>query len=99
MVERLAAEGRRLGRRGPFGLEPALLSLAACSPETLAMMLATLGFRPIEASQNNRLSFLPPARDRPKGRRARAGKRAPPDPDSPFAELHRLAHPEKSTRS
>ncbi|MCZ6721498.1 MAG: helicase-related protein [Proteobacteria bacterium] len=99
MVERLAAEGRRLGRRGPFGLEPALLSLAACSPETLAMMLATLGFRPIEASQNNRLSFLPPARDRPKGRGARAGKRAPPDPDSPFAELHRLAHPEKSTRS
>lgn len=106
MAERIAAEARKLARQGPFGPEPSLLSLAACGPEALVMILQSLGFRPLETDAG--LRFAAPAAKRAKKRLARAPKagapkawrkeRAKDAADSPFAALGALRPQERDKR-
>lgn len=103
-AERLAAQARRLARRGPFGLEAGLLALAACDAATLIEVLTALGFRPVGEGGSPR--FAAPEREADgagasKTKRAsRRGRRQgpPPDPHSPFAKLRRLALGDESPR-
>jgi ATP-dependent RNA helicase SUPV3L1/SUV3 len=74
MLERFAAEARRLARAGAFPPAP-LASLLGCRPEEAAAVLDALGFR----RQGD--TFLPGRRPPPPRRRERAHA------DSPFAVL------------
>ena len=96
-VERLAAAARRLARQGPFGATPALAALAGCAVETLAAVLAALGYRVVPGS-DGLPSFHTRKRGRERGRygksdAARHARRRGVGEDaeaSPFAKLREL---------
>jgi len=100
IAERIAAEARRLARKGPIGLEPSLLAGAGCGPDTLPMILQALGFRPVETEDG--LRFLGPRGEQREGGR-RGGKRKErawrPDRASPFTVLGTLKRPRREPPS
>jgi ATP-dependent RNA helicase SUPV3L1/SUV3 len=83
MLERVAAEARRLARAGAFEAGPQLMSLLGVGPDDLAEVLAALGFR--RRDQAGKVTFLGPRR-----KPAPARRRAAEDSDSPFAVLRGL---------
>jgi ATP-dependent RNA helicase SUPV3L1/SUV3 len=93
-LERLAAETRRLARKGPFPAAPELAALAGCKLAELPAMLQALGYRAIAAAGSGPVAFH--ARATAKGgaqdRRARGtlAPRRPAAPDGPFAKLREL---------
>ncbi|CAA7621242.1 helicase-related protein [Magnetospirillum sp. UT-4] len=83
MLERFAAEARRLAREAPAGFlpPPALLSLLGLSATEAALVLAALGFR---RGGGEAAPWLAPTRPKPAPR-----GRKPANTDSPFAVLRR----------
>jgi ATP-dependent RNA helicase SUPV3L1/SUV3 len=82
MLERFAAETRRLARQGPFSVPPPLLSLLGVTPDEARDVLLALGYRMQPGEQGN--IFTPGRRrqtDRPPRRRHDAAE------PSPFAAL------------
>jgi len=73
IVERIAAEARRLARRGPFGATPTLGALAGCSAEAVAAILVGLGYRRKGTADDGAPLFTPAC---PRSRKAKGGKRA-----------------------
>ena len=81
MAERLAAEVRRLTRKGPAPASGDLVSLSGSSREAFAAIAEALGFRARLVDGKVLVSA-------PRRRRAGPTRRTkPPDPSSPFAEL------------
>ena len=81
MAERLAAEMRRLTRKGPAPASGDLVSLSGSSREAFATIAGALGFRARLVDGEVLVSA-------PRRRRVRPVRRTkPPDPSSPFAEL------------
>jgi ATP-dependent RNA helicase SUPV3L1/SUV3 len=94
MLERVAEQAwTRLGE-GPFQPGPDMLALAGCSPEDMAALLGTLGFR--RRQKDGQDWFWAPVRKRRPVAEAEphaAGRRRPKADDSPFAGLRNLVQP------
>ncbi len=90
IVERLAARARQLAVKGPFEIGAGLSSLAGCPPQALALVLAEMGFKPLESEGGGSLRFALPTRNKrpdtrtPKSRRRRRAER---EAASPFSKL------------
>ena len=90
IVERLAAQARRLAVKGPFEIGAGLSSLAGCPPQALALVLAEMGFQPLESEGGGSLRFALPARKEHPGTRppkSRRRRRAAREAASPFSKL------------
>ncbi len=90
IVERLAAQARRLAAGGPFAIGAGLASLAGCPPQALALVLAEMGFQPLENESGGALRFALPARRDRTGTRPRKNRRRTrtgSEAASPFASL------------
>ena len=90
IVERLGAQARRLAARGPFRIGAGLSSLAGCPPQALALVLAEMGFQPIENEAGGALRFTLPTRRKRSGARpfkSRRRRHAGCEAASPFAKL------------
>jgi ATP-dependent RNA helicase SUPV3L1/SUV3 len=91
ILERVAAEARRLAASGPFGAEATLLALLGCSKADLAPVLEGLGYRTESEGETTR--FRAAARDpaaKPAKSRRRDRRIAAKRTDSPFARLREL---------
>jgi ATP-dependent RNA helicase SUPV3L1/SUV3 len=87
MAERLAAEMRKLVRKGPAVATGELISLSGSSREAFVAIAGNLGFRAVLSEEEVKLFASRP------GRRKKAGKgaeRRAVDPASPFAKLAEL---------
>ncbi len=90
MLERFAAEARRLARESRaageegFALSPSLTTLLGLSPDEAGGVLAALGFE--RRDHENGVRFHPARRTSPAGRRRPAERGS----ESPFAVLRRL---------
>jgi ATP-dependent RNA helicase SUPV3L1/SUV3 len=85
MLERFAAECRKLARHGPFAASPALLALLGAPPEDAAAVLEALGFK-AQAGDPGPV-YVPAGRRPPK---TGAGRRRSAAEASPFAALRRM---------
>jgi ATP-dependent RNA helicase SUPV3L1/SUV3 len=83
MLERFAAEARKLARLGPFALSPPLLSLLGAGPAEGALLLASLGYRSLQSDLGT--LFTPSRRQRYSG----PAPSRPGSEHSPFAVLRR----------
>ena len=67
IVERIAAEARRLSRAGPFAATPMLGGLAGCSAEEMGAVLVDLGYRRAPPGEDGAPRFVaPPGSSRPR---------------------------------
>ena len=102
IAERLAARVRRLARNGPVSLTAGLATLAGCSTSILALVLAEMGFRPVEGGPEDALRFALPERKRPRGRARKTDtkrRKSREADDSPFAKLASRRPGDEDTRS
>jgi len=92
MLERFAAEARKLAREGQRAFPPATLSLLGITAEAAVPVLRALGFGAV--IENEALTFaVLPAKRRKAGAKTAKPARAPAPPanaDSPFARLKEL---------
>ncbi len=58
MLERLSGRAWSLARKGPFAIDPELLSLAGCGLEDMAAILADLGFRPAPQDKTAKIDVV-----------------------------------------
>jgi len=86
MLERFAAECRKLAHQPPFALPPDALSLLGLPPEPLEELMAQLGYRRDEQGHYTPDRKSKPPRRAPHGRKPKAGSET-----SPFAALKALA--------
>jgi len=71
IVERIAAEARRLSRAGPFAATPMLGGLAGCSIEEMGAVLVDLGYRRARPDGNGAPRFVaPPGATRRRSRKS-----------------------------
>ena len=93
-VDRLAAAARRLARAGPFLATRELLSMVGGGRDELAAALADLGYHREGEGEEAVFSARSAPRRAAKGKEGpkprRRGRRARPDPHSPFAPLQEL---------
>jgi ATP-dependent RNA helicase SUPV3L1/SUV3 len=91
MAERLAAKAAEMAKAGPFAVTPELMSLVACSRDSLLAILRGLGYA-VEATEAGPLVArkIKPKRDA-RGRTRRMRKVAERAADSPFAKLKDIA--------
>ncbi len=86
MLERFAAEARKLARQGSFTVPPALLSLLGVPPQDAKTVLEALGYRAVDGEQG---TIFAAGRRRWPG--ARPGRHKGDNDASPFAALRRRA--------
>jgi ATP-dependent RNA helicase SUPV3L1/SUV3 len=96
ILERLAVQLLRLGRKGPFAIMPDMTSLLGLGPADAAGVIAALGYRagddgmytarPRRAGRDAK----PAATDAKRPARARRRPISAVNPDSPFAKLAAL---------
>ena len=87
MAERLAAEIRKLVRKGPAEATGELISLSGSSREAFVAIAGSLGFRAVLSEDTVKLFASRPNR---KKKGARKARERPMDPASPFAKLAEL---------